>query len=64
MTEAPQVAINKSTNEDMSDAIEGVGDDLQSATRGSVDAYLRIAPTINVRQGEPLTIFVNRDLVF
>ena len=61
---APQVAINKSTNEDMSDAIEGVGDDLQSATRGSVDAYLRIAPTINVRQGEPLTIFVNRDLVF
>lgn len=61
---APQVIINDRTDDDTSDAIEDIGDDFQSATQGSVDAYLRIAPTINVGQGDKLTIFVNRDIVF
>lgn len=61
---APQVMIGNRTDSDTADAIEDVGDDMKSATQGAVDAYLRIAPTINVAQGDRLTIFVNRDLVF
>ena len=61
---APQLAVNERTNEELADAMEDVGDDLQSASRSSVDAYLNIPPTINIDQGERLTIFVNRDLVF
>lgn len=61
---APQLAVNERTNENLADAMEDVGDDLQSASRSSVDAYLNIPPTINIDQGERLTIFVNRDLVF
>lgn len=61
---APQVLIGNRTDSDTADAIEDVGDDMKSATQGAVDAYLRIAPTINVAQGDRLTIFVNRDLVF
>ena len=41
-----------------------MGGDLESASRSALDAYLRIAPTINIDQGDRLTIFVNRDLRF
>lgn len=61
---APQFAVNDETDEDVADAIDAMGGDLESASRSALDAYLRIAPTINVDQGDRLTIFVNRDLVF
>ncbi|PZQ46087.1 MAG: hypothetical protein DI556_21255 [Rhodovulum sulfidophilum] len=61
---APQVLIDDATNGDAADAIEDIGDDLRAATSGALDAYLRISPTINVSQGDRLTIFVNRDLTF
>lgn len=61
---APQFAVNDETNEDVADAVDAMGGDLERATRSSLDAYLRIAPTINVDQGDRLTIFVNRDLIF
>ena len=61
---APQVIIDDKTNGDVADAIEDVGDDLRAASSGALDAYLRIAPTISVAQGDRITIFVNRDLVF
>jgi type IV secretion system protein VirB10 len=48
----------------VADAIDAIGDDLESASRSALDAYLRIAPTINIDQGDKLSIFVNRDLVF
>ncbi len=61
---APQIIIDDRTNGDAADAIEDVGDDLRAATSGALDAYLRIPPTINVSQGDRITIFVNRDLLF
>lgn len=61
---APQVIIDDRTNGDAADAIEDIGDDLRAASSGALDAYLRIAPTINVGQGDRLTIFVNRDVLF
>jgi type IV secretion system protein VirB10 len=61
---APQLLISENTNGDAADAIEDLGDDLSSATSGALDAYLRIPPTITVDQGDRLTIFVNRDLMF
>ena len=61
---APQVIVSDSTNGDAADAVEDVGDDLRAATSGALDAYLRIAPTINVDQGDRITVFVNRDLMF
>ena len=61
---APQVIIDDKTNGDAADAIEDVGDDLRAATSGALDAYLRIAPTINADQGDRISIFVNRDLLF
>ena len=61
---APQLLISENTDGDAADAIEDLGDDLGSATSGALDAYLRIPPTITVDQGDRLTIFVNRDLMF
>jgi type IV secretion system protein VirB10 len=61
---APQLLVDENTNGDAADAIEDLGDDLRSATSGALDAYLRISPTITVDQGDRLTIFVNRDLMF
>ena len=61
---APQLLIGENTDGDTADAIEDLGDDLSSATSGALDAYLRIPPTITVDQGDRLTIFVNRDLMF
>lgn len=60
----PQFAIDDETDEDVADAIDAMGGDLESTSRSALDAYLRIPPTINVEQGDRLTIFVNRDLVF
>ncbi|MBP7243261.1 TrbI/VirB10 family protein [Amaricoccus sp.] len=60
----PQFAIDDETDEDVADAIDAMGGDLESTSRSALDAYLRIAPTINVDQGDRLTVFVNRDLVF
>ena len=60
----PQFAIDDETDEDVADAIDAMGGDLESTSRSALDAYLRIPPTINVDQGDRLTIFVNRDLVF
>lgn len=60
----PQFAIDNETDEDVADAIDAMGGDLESTSRSALDAYLRIPPTINVDQGDRLTIFVNRDLVF
>ena len=61
---APPFAVNDETDEDVADATDAMGGDLERATRSSLDAYLRIAPTINIDQGDRLTIFVNRDLIF
>ena len=61
---APQLLISENTDGDAAAAIEDLGDDLGSATSGALDAYLRIPPTITVDQGDRLTIFVNRDLMF
>ncbi|MFQ8433142.1 TrbI/VirB10 family protein [Amaricoccus sp. W119] len=61
---APQFAVDDETDEDVADALDALGGDLESSSRSALDAYLRIAPTINVDQGDRLTIFVNRDLVF
>lgn len=61
---APQVVVDDETDEDVADAVDALGGDLESASRSALDAYLRIAPTINVGQGDRLTVFVNRDLVF
>jgi type IV secretion system protein VirB10 len=61
---APQFAVDDETDEDVADAVDAMGGDLESSSRSALDAYLRIAPTINVDQGDRLTIFVNRDLVF
>jgi type IV secretion system protein VirB10 len=61
---APQFAVDDETDEDVADAIDAMGGDLESSSRSALDAYLRIAPTINVDQGDRLTIFVNRDLLF
>lgn len=60
----PQFAIDDETNEDVADAIDALGGDLESSSRSALDAYLRIPPTINVGQGDRLTVFVNRDLIF
>jgi type IV secretion system protein VirB10 len=59
---APQFAVDD--EEEVADAIDAMGDDLESSSRSALDAYLRIAPTINIDQGDRLTIFVNRDLIF
>jgi type IV secretion system protein VirB10 len=61
---APQFAVDDETDKDVADAVDAMGGDLESASRSALDAYLRIAPTINIDQGDRLTIFVNRDLVF
>jgi type IV secretion system protein VirB10 len=61
---APQVGVNDETDEDVADAIDAIGGDLEASSRSALDAYLRIAPTINIDQGDRLTIFVNRDLIF
>ncbi len=61
---APQVIVGANTSDETAEAINDLGRDLSTATSGALDAYLRIPPTISVAQGDRLTIFVNRDLVF
>ena len=63
-TLGPQFAVDDETDEDVAEALDAMGGDLESASHSTLDAYLRIAPTINVDQGDRLTVFVNRDLVF
>ncbi len=46
------------------EVVDDLGDDFRRSTRSTVDEYLRIPPSISVAQGEPMTVFVNRDLEF
>jgi type IV secretion system protein VirB10 len=61
---APQLAVDGQTDADVADALDAIGGDLESSSRSALDAYLRIAPTIDIAQGDRLAIFVNRDLTF
>ena len=61
---APQLAVDGQTDADVADALDAIGGDLESSSRSALDAYLRIAPTIDIAQGDRLAIFVNRDLLF
>jgi type IV secretion system protein VirB10 len=61
---APQLAVDGQTDADVADALDAIGGDLESSSRSALDAYLRIAPTISIAQGDRLAIFVNRDLLF
>ena len=61
---APQLAVDGQTDADVADTLDAIGGDLESSSRSALDAYLRIAPTISVDQGDRLAIFVNRDVTF
>lgn len=58
----PRLAANEVDNDRARDAAEDIGDDLADATSSVMADYLRIPPTIHVKQGARITVMVDRDL--
>lgn len=58
----PGLAADDLENDNARDAAEDVGDDLANATSSVMAEYLRIPPTIQVKQGSRITVMVDRDL--
>lgn len=58
----PGLAVDDVENDDAQEAAENVGDDLANATSSVMADYLRIPPTIQVKQGSRITVMVDRDL--
>lgn len=58
----PGLAADDLENDNARDAAENVGDDLANATSSVMAEYLRIPPTIQVKQGSRITVMVDRDL--
>lgn len=58
----PRLAASEVDNDRAQDAAEDVGDDLANATNSVMAEYLRIPPTIHVKQGSRITVMVDRDL--
>lgn len=58
----PGLVADDVDNDNAREAAENVGDDLANATSSVMADYLRIPPTIQVKQGSRITVMVDRDL--
>lgn len=61
---APEVVVGERTGALGQDVAEDLGGDLQSSAQSVMGDYLAAPPVISVEQGTPLTVIVNRDLIF
>lgn len=61
---APEVVVSGQASSSSQEVAEDLGGDLQNSSRSVVEDYLSVPPVIFVEQGTPLTVIVNRDLVF